>query len=377
MPHAAASGSGTAVRESIQGRATADGTARFAARHAPRFAADHFRLLGGDGASVSSIGLGTYLGQPDDDDDAAYEETAARALATGINVLDSAINYRCQRSERAIGRALRLAIARGDAVREEILICTKGGYIPLEGQPPASREAYQEYLRREYFEPGLLAPDDVVAGGHSLAPAFLADQIRRSRENLRVETIDLYYLHNPEQQLDVVPRELFRDRMRAAFALLEERVEAGQIGAYGCATWAGFRVPPGTRNHLDLLELVAMAEEVGGRDHHFRAVQLPINLGMAEAVRTPTQRVKSGDPASMLAAADEAGIAVFASATLLQSRLASNLPPQLRESFPGLATDAQRAIAFVRALPGVTTALVGMKRIAHLAENLAAAARGR
>jgi aryl-alcohol dehydrogenase-like predicted oxidoreductase len=175
----------------------------------------------------------------------------------------------------------------------------------------------------------------------------------------------------------VVPRELFLDRMRAAFALLEERVEAGHIGTYGCATWAGFRVPPGSRNYLDLLELVALAEEVGGQDHHFRAVQLPINLGMAEAVRVPTQRTKSGEPASMLATAESAGIAVFASATLLQSRLASDLPPQLRESFPGLATDAQRAIAFVRALPGVTTALVGMKRIAHLAENLGAAAMGR
>ena len=373
MAHGSASEPGTMVRERLSGRATPDGTARFAARHAPRFAVDHFRPFGSDGGSVSSIGLGTYLGNPDDDEDSAYEETVARALATGVNLVDSAINYRCQRSERAVGRALRQAIARGDAARDEIVVCTKGGYIPLEGQPPESREAYQQYLHREYFDPGLLTPEDVVAGGHSLAPAFLADQIDRSRTNLRVATIDLYYLHNPEQQLDVVPRDVFRERMRAAFDLLERRAEAGQLAAYGCATWAGFRVPPGTRNHLDLAELVALATEAGGQQHHFRAVQLPVNLGMAEALRAPTQRLTSGEVVPMLQAASELGIAVIASATLLQARLASDLPPQIRESFPGLATDAQRAIAFVRALPGVTSALVGMKRIAHLAENLEAA----
>ena len=381
MTHLSAMGSGTALRERLDGRATKDGTARFATRHASRFAADHFRPYDtdgeADGGCVSSIGLGTYLGNPEDDEDSAYEETIARALATGVNVIDSAINYRCQRSERAIGRALRSAVARGDVARDEILLCTKGGYIPLDGHPPATRDAYQQYLRDEYFDPGLLTPADVVAGGHSLAPAFLADQIDRSRLNLRVETIDLYYLHNPEQQLDVVPRDVFLDRMRSAFAMLEERVALGHIAGYGCATWAGFRVAPGARNHLDLAELVALAEDVGGVEHHFRAVQLPINLGMPEALRTPTQRLPGGEDVPLLHAASDLGIAVVASASLLQARLASDLPPQLRASIPGLATDAQRAIAFVRALPGVTTALVGMKRIAHLAENLGAAARGR
>ena len=377
MTQGSAMGSSTAVRERLGGRATRDGTGRFAARHSSRFVADHFRLYAAHGGCVSSIGLGTYLGNPEDDEDSAYEETIARALATGINVIDSAINYRCQRSERAIGRALRSAVARGDVARDEVVLCTKGGYIPLEGHPPATRDAYRQYLRDEYFDAGLLTPEDVVAGGHSLAPAFLGDQIDRSRANLRVDTIDLYYLHNPEQQLDAVSRTVFLDRMRAAFALLEERVKLGHVAGYGCATWAGFRVAPDTRNHLDLAELVALAEDVGGTEHHFRAVQLPINLGMPEALRTPTQRLPGGEIVPLLRVASDLGIAVIASATLLQARLASDLPPELRESIPGLATDAQRAIAFVRALPGVTTALVGMKRIAHLAENLGAAARGR
>jgi aryl-alcohol dehydrogenase-like predicted oxidoreductase len=66
---------------------------------------------------------------------------------------------------------------------------------------------------------------------------------------------------------------------------------------------------------------------------------------------------------------------VFASASLLQSRLAEGLPPDVRARFPGLETDAQRAIQFVRSTPGITCALVGMSHREHVEENLAAAAR--
>jgi aryl-alcohol dehydrogenase-like predicted oxidoreductase len=64
---------------------------------------------------------------------------------------------------------------------------------------------------------------------------------------------------------------------------------------------------------------------------------------------------------------------VFGSATLMQSRLAANLPPTLAEHFPWCATDAQRAVAFARSLPGVTTSLIGMRSAEHVRENLASA----
>jgi aryl-alcohol dehydrogenase-like predicted oxidoreductase len=45
------------------------------------------------------------------------------------------------------------------------------------------------------------------------------------------------------------------------------------------------------------------------------------------------------------------------------------LPEQLRSAFPGFKTDARRAIAFAQSLP-LASALVGMKTIAHLEQNL-------
>jgi aryl-alcohol dehydrogenase-like predicted oxidoreductase len=352
------------------GRATADGSARFAVRHAARYRDDFFRTLGPDSVCVSSIGLGTYLGECDDAHDTRYLATVRHALERGVNLLDTAINYRCQRSERTLGRALASAIDTGVVARDEVVVCTKGGYIPLDGVQPESREDYRAYITREYFDRGVMTPDDVVAGAHCLAPSYLADQLARSRANLGLGTIDVYYLHNPEQQLDVISPELLHDRLRAAFAFLEERCAAGEIARYGCSTWNGFRVAPDARGHLNLATLVKLAREAGGSEHHFRVVQLPVNLAFTEAVRAPTQTLGKKRAVPLLQAATELGIVVVASASLLQGTLGAGLPAQLHDAIPGLSTDAQRAIAFVRSLPVVTAALVGMKTLEHLEENL-------
>lgn len=357
----------------VAGCATQEGTERYRRRFAPTRAEDFYRPLA-DVLSVSSIGLGTYLGDCDDATDRAYTEAADHAVRSGINLLDSAINYRCQRSERALAAALRALISSGAAARDEIVLCTKAGYIPLDGAPPATRRDYDALLQAQYFDTGLIRPDDIVASGHCIAPAYLVDQIQRSRRNLGVSTIDIFYIHNPEQQLEARSRETFNAGMRAAFAQLELEVAAGHIGCYGCATWHGFRAAPGDKSQLVLAELVKIAEEVGGKDHHFRVVQLPVSLAMPEAVRIPTQP-HAGATVPLLQAATELGIAVIASAPLMQGQLVRGLPEKLAEAFPDLTTDAQRAVAFVRSLPRVTAALVGMKNPAHLAEQLAAVRR--
>jgi aryl-alcohol dehydrogenase-like predicted oxidoreductase len=353
----------------VSKNATADYAAKFSERYAP----DFYR---GDIATsiVSSIGIGTYLGQCTVEDDAAYTEAIASAIASGVNLVDTAINYRCQRSERAAGAAIRHALAAGTP-RDAMVVCTKGGYLPLAEHPPHSREGYRTYLKQEFFATGVLTPDDVVSGGHSMAPSFLRYAIARSRENLGVQTIDLYYLHNPEQQLGAVTPSAFRERLRAAFMVLEDAVARREIRAYGCATWNALRVPPSSKGHLSLTDLVEIAREIAGEQHHFRAVQMPINLGMPEAFRHNTQALGNGKLVPAIEAATELGLSVIASASLMQAQLTRDLPASMRELFPTQHTDAQRALAFVRSLPGVTSALVGMRSIQHLTENLGSAQR--
>lgn len=320
--------------------------------------------------SLSSLGVGTLLGEHDDATDAAYADTIAQALRTGVNVIDTAVNFRCQRSERAAGAALRSVIEEGAVEREEVVLCSKGGYVPLDGDPPPDRESYEAYLDREFFSRGLMTREEVVAGGHCLSPRFLADSVRRSRENLGVPTVDVYCIHNPEQQLVAISREELTRRMRDAFTQMEACADAGEIGSYGVASWAGFTCPPETREHLGLADLVKIAHEVAGDAHRFRVVQMPVSLATPDAVRVASQALSRRRRVSALAAAAEMGLCVLATAALMQGRLVSDLPPAVHEAFPGMRTDAQRALAFARSLPNVVSVSVGMRQRTHLHENL-------
>jgi aryl-alcohol dehydrogenase-like predicted oxidoreductase len=348
--------------------ATPAGTRRFRDRLASTTPADHFRD-GLAGLTLSSLGFGTYLGNPDDGTDAAYGAALVDAIKLGLNVVDTAANYRAQRSERVVGLALRALFDAGELTRDEVVVCSKAGYLPFDGSYPQDPG---RWLRDTYVKTGLLAPDDVVGNGHSLAPRYLLHQFERSRANLRLDALDVYYLHNPETQLASVPRPEVLARIGRAFAVLEGAVADGRLGCYGIATWNGLRVAATAREHLALADVVAVAEREVGRDHHFRVVQLPVNLAMTEAVTTRNQRI-GARMGSLVEAADHHGITVVASASLLQGKLAGTLPEVLARAMTGCTSDPQRALQFVRSTPGITTALVGMRRREHVAENLALA----
>jgi aryl-alcohol dehydrogenase-like predicted oxidoreductase len=243
--------------------------------------------------------------------------------------------------------------------RDGIVLCTKGGYLPFDGGRPHDMHAY---IEETWIKSGVLKPEEIVDGCHSLAPRFLDDQIDRSRRNLAVECIDLYYLHNPETQLGEVPRPEFLRRLRKAFESLEGACADGRIAAYGLATWNGFRLEPDEEEYLSFAEVLAAAHDAGGASNHFRAIQFPFNLEMDEAAIFPNQ-----DGMTLIDAARAAGVAVFASASVLQGRLTHKLPQPVRDQLAGLSTDAQRALQFARS--AVTCALVGMKTAAHVAEN--------
>ncbi len=342
--------------------ATTEGTQRYAARFAGHAASGHFRER--HGLSLSSIGIGTYLGEPDEATDRAYTNAIVAAVESGANVLDTAINYRFQRSERSIRTALAELARRGYA-REELVVCTKGGFLTPDGGMPADPA---EYFQGEYVETGLISATDVAAGCHALAPKFIADQIERSRRNLGVETIDVYYLHNPETQLGEFPREEFERRIRLAFELLEASVAAGKIHFYGLATWNGFRQPESARDFLSLGQMEILARELAGDAHHFRFVQLPYNLGMTEALSRANQQLDTRT-LPMIEAAHALDITLIASASLLQGKVARDLPPFIAKAL-GLENDVERALQFVRSTPGITTALVGMSRAEHARANL-------
>jgi aryl-alcohol dehydrogenase-like predicted oxidoreductase len=346
--------------------ATAEGTARFRERFQDTAAPDWFRPALG-GLSLSALGLVTSQGAADAYTDDLVSDAVAGCVALGVNVIDTAINDRFQRSERSIGKALEGLFRQGRLRRDEVLISTKGGFVPYERLPPLNPE---RYVQERFILPGLLPEEELVDGRHCINPDFLAHQLEQSLQNLGLEAVDLYFVHNPETQLGGVSHAEFRNRLRAAFEMLEKKADEGRIGGYGAATWSGFRVPAGAREHLALAEIVALAREAAGARHRFRAVQLPLNLMLPEALELRSQPL-GGRRTTLLEAAAELGIAVFVSGPLGRGHLAEGLPGPVRSALADLKTDAQRVLQAVRSAPGVTTVLVGMKRPEHIEENLA------
>ena len=347
----------------MKGFATLEGTAAYKARF-PHLAEGHFRLK--NNQWFSSIGIGSYLGEPDEATDHSYEEALKEALLSGINVIDSAINYRAQRSERSFGKALGELAQEGKIRREEVIVCTKGGFIPFDGEYPSDAPSY---LKKTYLESGILKPEDIAQGCHAMSPSYLEDQLNRSLANLGLDTIDIYYLHNPETQLEELERPAFLDRTRKAFEWLEKKVEQEKIRMYGTATWNGYRVPRENDKQLSIEELVVIAREAGGPGHHFKGVQLPFNLAMPEAWVLANQSF-GGNLLPFLGVAEKYGMTVIGSASLLQAKLTRPLPEALCRHFRPLEKSSQQALQFARSVPGITVSLVGMKSKAHVRENL-------
>jgi aryl-alcohol dehydrogenase-like predicted oxidoreductase len=348
---------------SIPGWATPAGTARYRERFQSTAAPHHFHDQ--QGLWLSSIGIGTYLGEPDAQTDARYADTVKRTVELGANVIDTAANYRFQRSERAIGKALE-ALSQEGFARDEIVLCTKGGYLPFDGAPPSD---VRRYVEETFVRPGIATLEDIVGGSHCMTPAYLESQLDQSLRNMNVDCIDVYYIHNPESQLGAVSSEEFYERLRRAFAFLEQARVENKIRMYGVATWNGFRVAAESRQFHSLTRMVELAREAGGESHGFRFIQMPFSLAMLEALSVRNHNF-SGKEFSIIEVAAALGVSVVASASISQGQVARGLPESIREPLGSLATDAQTAIQFVRSTPGITTALVGMSSRAHVEENL-------
>ncbi len=312
-------------------------TPQSTARYRERFADKDFREQ--QGLVLSAIGIGTYLGDADERTDSSYAEAVVRAVQLGCNVIDTAANYRFQRSERSIGQALKTLTTEHGFARDELVICTKGGYLPFDGAPPRN---VREYVNETFVKPGIASFDDIVGGMHCMTPAYLQNQLDQSLRNMGIACVDVYYIHNPESQLGHVSEQDFYSRLKLAFERLEQNRREGKLAHYGVATWNGFRVPAGSRGHHSLQRMIDAALEAGGDNHGFRFIQLPFNLAMREGL-------------PVIEEAQRLGVTVMTSASMLQGRI-----------------DPQTALRFNLSTPGITTALIGMSRVEHVEENLAA-----
>lgn len=351
--------------KSLEGFATSEGTHRYVQNAAGMGIPDaHFKTF--DNLRLSSIGMGTYLGEVNQEDDRAVEDAVYESINSGaINVIDTAINYRAMRSEKSIGRALMRLLDGKHITRDQVFISTKNGYITNDGDFPGVD--VMEYMQRMYISSGVISADDISSGYNVMKPEYLSRCIDKSLMNMHLSTIDLVYIHNAfESWNQDVDRNSFLAMLRSTFEMYERYRSLGKIRYYGMATWTCFRVPPNEGEYLSLEECVGIAGKAGGKDHGFKFIQLPYNLAYSEALLLRNQAVGSEKNLTILEAANKLGIGVFTSIPLFQGKLLqANIP-----DYGGLTDPIPKLIQLIRSSPSVIAPLIGQKNPRHVEENL-------
>ena len=349
--------------------ATPESTYGFAKRfaHYKDFYARH------DGLIFSKLGFGTFKNEPYKEENYLfdYKDALKTAIKSGVNVIDTAINYRYQQSEREIGEVLEELFESGEAKREELIICSKGGFVPLDFPFP---ENPYEWINEHIIQKGFATSSDIELDQHCMTPDFLQDSLERSLANLKVECLDIYFLHNPETQLTKIGYSQFLEKLEDIFARFEEMVSVGKIKAYGIAVWNAFTYKEGNSEYINLEEVYDIARNVGGTNHHFKYIQLPFNIAKTHAYSVPNQKMSDGNYYTPLQVAHKLGLGVMSSSSLLQMHLFQKpFKPEvgyLLDSKMELQSDVQLALQFVRSTRGIVTSLFSSSSRDHVSSNL-------
>lgn len=328
----------------------------------------HFKHV--EGLYLSSLGMGTYLGNLSSRDNMNLESSIYHSIRERcINVIDTAINYRSMLSEKSIGRAINKLINEEIIHRDEVFICTKNGYFTNDGD--YNHVDIESYLKLMYIDRNIIDSNDISPSYNIMNPNYIANCIERSLCNMRLDTIDLVYVHNSfESWYDQVEKPVYYEMLSRVFEVYEKYRKRGKLRYYGMATWNCFIAHPNNPNYLSLRDILKIAKGVGGTDNGFKFIQLPYNSFMTEPYTYKNQLVDgSSEYVSLLSAANHFGIHVFTSIPLFQGKL---LTLKIDDKhLANLPYESTKLLQFVRSTPGIVSPLVGQKTLDHTNQNIA------
>lgn len=290
-----------------------------------------YRTLGKTGIKVSPYCLGAMMfgaaGNPDHDEGIRIIH---KALDAGINFIDTADAYSRGESEEIVGKALK-------GRRDNVVLATKA-HLPM-GDDPNQQGNSRRWLMRA-----------------------VEDSLRR----LQTDHIDLFQIHRPAPDTDI----------EETLSALTDLMRAGKVRAIGSST---FPVS-------EIIEAQWIAERRGLA--RFRTEQPPYSIlnrsierevlpaceryGMGAMVWSPlamgmlTGRYRKGEPQP-----DSGRARRFPKQMSDERRLdaVEQLIPLAQEA--GLPL-AHMALGFVMAHPGVTSAIIGPRKMEHFDDLLAA-----
>ncbi|WP_075289927.1 aldo/keto reductase [Pararhizobium arenae] len=288
-----------------------------------------YRTLGRIGIKVSPYCLGAMMfgaaGNPDHDD---AIRIIHKALDAGINFIDTADIYSRGESEEIVGKAIK-------GRRDDIVLATKA-HLPM-GDDPNQQGNSRRWITRA-----------------------IDDSLRR----LQTDYIDLYQIHRPAPDTDI----------EETLSVLTDLMRAGKVRAIGSSTFPA----------SEIVEAQWVSERRGLA--RFRAEQPPysiLNRGIEREVLPACQRYGMGaivwSPLAMgmLTGRYRRGQEMpdSARARRFPRQMADERRLDAIERLIPVAQDAglsltHMAMAFVVAHPGVTSAILGPRKMEHLDDLL-------
>jgi len=287
----------------------------------------HYRTLGRTGLRVSDVGFGAMtiggevFGATDDQESL---RALHRALDLGMNFIDTADAYGRGHSEKLLAQVLKTR-------RNEVVLATKGG---------------NQFTVRQ--------------GLRNFDPDYITSALEASLKRLQIETIDLYQLHNPSQEVM---------RRGEIFAWLDRCKREGKIRFYGVSlekTEDG--IVAIETGKPDTLQVVYNILHQDPEEKLFPLAQRE-NIGIL--ARVPLERgVLSGRFKSTAEFAQKDWRrGVFSDEGLTQTQAAvEKLGFLVKDDVPNLA---EAALRFILSHPSVSTVIPGIRTVQQVESNLA------
>lgn len=302
-----------------------------------------YRQLGRTGLFVSEICLGTMtigggrgrwaaIGALEQD---ASDALIARALAGGVNFIDTADVYSEGNSETLLGQSLmNLGVKRSDVV-----IATK-----------------------VFGEVGPGPNDRGASRGH------IMDGVRRSLERLKLDYIDLYQIHGNDS---VTPVE---ETVRA----LDDLVREGLVRYVGVSNWAAWKIMKAIgiaeKSNFARFESLQAYYSIAGRDLERELVPMMNDQKLGLLVWSPLAGgLLSGKFGPGSNGPDGARRTVFDFPPVDRTKAWACVDAMREPAEKRGVSVARIALAYVLAKPFVTSVIIGAKTVDQLEDNLAAA----
>ncbi len=289
--------------------------------------------------NIPKIGLGTY-------NHTNQTKLISYAIRCGYKLIDTAPNYNNGKSQENISKALNS----NPLKKNEILICTKVGFIS------------NKYGTDFYLNKNLVLKTDLVRN-HCLSQAFIKYEVENNLRELQKETIDILFIHNPEQQLETKSKKDLMRQLFIAFETLEQFCLEGKIKYYGISSWSGFETKPNSES-FSLNEIYDIAFKVNGRRNKFKFIQTPLSFVYYDKLYNCVI-----NNTGLLKEAKKLSIKIFANSPLHNGELIKII----NDDFLDLLNVKSKSLAcllFLKSFKEIDTILIGASNKNQIKENI-------